>query len=330
MRIFISYLKKNVRLFVSMAVSAGILLLVCALYSVPGEPLEYAFLLSAVVLFLWLCADFAAYVRKYRFLHQMAEKISFELEELSSVTDLAEREYVNAIETLYQKNEQLESKMRIDRQEMTDYYTLWGHQIKVPIAAMRLLLQSGEIDAAMLSGELFKIEQYVEMVLSYLRMESISSDMVLSWYTVDEIVKPAVRKYSKLFILKKMKLNYEPISCKALTDQKWLGFVVEQLLSNALKYTNEGAISIYMEPGNEQTLVIEDTGIGIWAEDLPRVFEKGFTGYNGRTERKSTGIGLYLCKSIIDKLNHRISIESEVSKGTKVSIDLRRDHFRKE
>lgn len=145
-----------------------------------------------------------------------------------------------------------------------------------------------------------------------------ASDLKLQWYPMDEIIKPAVKKYSKLFILKKIKLKYEPIENKILTDEKWLGLVVEQILSNALKYTNEGTISIYLEPKKENVLVIEDTGIGIWQEDLPRVFEKGFTGYNGRTDKKSTGIGLYLCKSIVDKLNHRIYISSEVSKGTKI------------
>lgn len=217
---------------------------------------------------------------------------------------------------------------------MIDYYSLWVHQIKTPIAAMRILLQAN-IDISFeqkseLEMELFKIEQYVEMVLSYIRMGDMISDLKLQWYALDDIVKSAVRKYSKLFILKKIKLNYEPIAEKILTDEKWMGFIIEQLLSNALKYTNEGEISIYMEPGKENELVIEDTGIGIWEEDLPCVFEKGFTGYNGRTDKKSTGIGLYLCKSIADKLNHRIYISSEISKGTKVFLNLKRDEFRKE
>ena len=181
-----------------------------------------------------------------------------------------------------------------------------------------------------LEMELFKIEQYVEMALSYIRLGNMASDLKLQWYPMDEIIEPAVKKYSKLFILKKIKLKYEPIENKILTDEKWLGLVVEQILSNALKYTNEGTISIYLEPKKENVLVIEDTGIGIWQEDLPRVFEKGFTGYNGRTDKKSTGIGLYLCKSIVDKLNHRIYISSEVSKGTKIFLNLNRDDFRLE
>ena len=170
--------------------------------------------------------------------------------------------------------------------------------------------------------ELFKIEQYVEMVLTYLRMESMSSDMVLQWYAADDIVKQAVKKYSQLFILKKIALRMDMPEEMILTDEKWLAFVVEQILSNALKYTSEGTVSIYMK---EKELVIEDTGIGIQEEDVPRVFEKGFTGFNGRRDKKSTGIGLYLCKTILDRLGHGIRIESKVGEGTKVFLYLERN-----
>lgn len=238
------------------------------------------------------------------------------------------------VNTLFEGKAKIESDNNIARKEMLDYYSLWVHQIKTPIAAMRILLQAAEEISfekrTELEMELFKIEQYVEMALSYIRLGNMASDLKLQWYSMDEIIKPAVKKYSKLFILKKIKLKYEPIENKILTDEKWLGLVVEQILSNALKYTNEGTISIYLEPKKENVLVIEDTGIGIWQEDLPRVFEKGFTGYNGRTDKKSTGIGLYLCKSIVDKLNHRIYISSEVSKGTKIFLNLNRDDFRLE
>lgn len=204
--------------------------------------------------------------------------------------------------------------------EMLDYYTIWAHQIKTPIAAMRLLLQSEQPGASELSEQLFKVEQYVEMVLQYLRIDSMSSDLLLKRYPLDDIVKQAIRKYSKSFIYKKIKLNYGYLNRNVLTDEKWLVFVIEQILSNALKYTNTGGISIYMDNDLPDTLVIEDTGIGIEAEDLPRVFEKGFTGYNGRTDKKSTGIGLYLCKRILTRLSHTIVVESAVGRGTKVKI----------
>ncbi len=153
-------------------------------------------------------------------------------------------------------------------------------------------------------------------------MESESSDLVIKRHSLDKIVKQAVKKYAKSFIRKKIKLNYDDLNCAVITDEKWLVFVIEQVLSNSLKYTSTGSISIYMDKELSETLVIEDMGIGIQQEDLPRVFEKGFTGYNGHSDKKSTGIGLYLCKMIIKKLSHTINIESTIGKGTKVKIGL--------
>ena len=158
------------------------------------------------------------------------------------------------------------------------------------------------------------------MVLSYIRLGSNENDFVIKEYDLDNIVRQAIRKYAPLFIRKKINLDFQPTNYKVLTDEKWLVFVIEQLLSNAIKYTNKGKISIY--PLEDKKLVIEDTGIGISKEDIPRIFDKGFTGYNGRTDKKATGLGLYLCKNILDKLSHKISIESEVGVKTKVILDL--------
>ena len=218
--------------------------------------------------------------------------------------------------------------MDLRRRETEDYFTLWAHQIKTPIAAMRLILQTRpENSAGELSQELFRVEQYVEMVLNYLRLDSDSTDFVFRTCDLDGIIRQCVRKYAKQFIRKKISLEYEGTDVQVLTDEKWLCFVIEQLLSNALKYTNTGSIRIFTQG---ETLVIEDTGIGIAPEDLPRVFEKGYTGYNGRTDKKATGIGLYLCKRILQKLGHEISISSVVGQGTSVSIDLSREVLRVE
>lgn len=206
--------------------------------------------------------------------------------------------------------------------DMIDYYTMWAHQIKTPIAAMHLLIQDdGSEYEHELKQELFKIEQYVQMVLQYLRLESDYTDFVIRKLELDSVIKQSVKKFAGQFIRKKLSLVYEETGETVLSDEKWLSFVIEQLLSNALKYTVKGKISIYME--KDKTLVIEDTGIGISIEDLPRVFEKGFTGYNGRTDKKSTGIGLCLCKRICEKLGHRIWIESVSGEGTKVKIRLK-------
>ena len=252
------------------------------------------------------------------------------MENLPEARSYIESEYQEIIQNMYEKMSELQSTERIGRQEMKDYYSMWAHQIKTPIAAMKVLAQaaSDTEDARTyellqdMQTELFKTEQYVEMVLTYVRMEDMSGDLMLKEYALDNLIKQALKKYSCMFAMQKLALHYEALRVTVTTDEKWLVFVLEQILSNALKYTGEGSISIYME---EEWLVIEDTGIGICPEDLPRIFEKGFTGYNGRSDKKSTGIGLYLCKQIIEKLRCQIRVESKLGKGTRVLLHLMKE-----
>ncbi len=273
--------------------------------------------------------DFIQYVKRHHLLTDLQDKIMVSIEELPTPRGLIEQDYQALIKLLHDDKMQTVSKADEIQTDMMDYFTLWAHQIKTPIAAMNLLIQTEENEKnAELSMELFKINQYVEMVLQYLRLDQTTSDLVLQRYSLDDIVKQAVRKYAKMFIRKKIKLQYKDLCVDVLTDEKWLVFVIEQLLSNAIKYSHHGTISIYMDSSKETTLVIEDTGIGIAKEDLPRVFEKGYTGYNGRADKKSTGIGLFLCKQILTKLSHTIEIESQVGKGTKVFISLATKNIR--
>lgn len=210
--------------------------------------------------------------------------------------------------------------------ERGDYYMMWTHQIKTPISAMKLLLNESKLqdrDSFLLKEELLKIEQYVEMVLTYQRLESISADLVLETYDLDALLKRAVRKYSLSFINKLLSLEMPETTYEVLTDEKWFVFCLEQLLSNSLKYTAKGGISIRTWAREDRVfLSIEDTGIGIRSQDLPRIFEKGFTGYNGRLDKKSTGIGLYLCRQIFTHLNITIQVESEEGQGTKVILGI--------
>ena len=234
--------------------------------------------------------------------------------------DALEADYQALLQAVCAHRSTLKSQSEDRYRDMLDYYTLWAHQIKTPIAAAELLVQSAGAESGPLAAELLKIEQYVEMVLSYLRLGSQTTDYVLRRCALDDIIRGAVRKFARLFILKHISLDFQETGRTVLTDAKWLSFVLEQLLSNALKYTPEGgSIRIY---GDGTTLVVMDTGIGIRAEDLPRVFEKGFTGLNGRSDRKSTGIGLYLCRQVMDRLGHSISLSSRPGRGTLVRLDL--------
>ena len=204
---------------------------------------------------------------------------------------------------------------------MIDYYTVWAHQIKTPIAAMRLTLQNEDTPLTRkLTNDLYRIEQYVEMVLTFLRLNSDSTDYVFKEYNLDNIVKSAVKRFSSEFIGRKLRLIYDPLNTSVITDEKWLSFVIEQVLSNALKYTPSGSITISLV--GEKTLRIEDTGIGIAPLDLPRIFENGYTGINGRTDKKASGIGLYLCRRVCNNLGHTITANSTVDVGTAIDIDL--------
>ena len=285
----------------------------------------YTALLSTALALLLALPDLRRFALRHRQLSDALKSILVSDEQLPPPENLIEEDYRQLIRALGEEKQRQASAMDLRMSDMQDYFTLWAHQIKPPIAAMRLILQTKPENSAMeIEGELFRVEQYVEMVLNYLRLDSDSTDFVFRTCALDDIIRQCVRKYAKQFIRKRIRLEYEGTALQVLTDEKWLCFVIEQILSNALKYTSAGSIRIFTQG---ETLVIADTGMGIAPEDLPRVFEKGYTGYNGRTDKKATGIGLYLCKRILNRLGHEISISAQVGKGTRVSIDLSREEL---
>ena len=326
---FLKIRKMPIIIFTGIVVIFGILFY---LYDIPFDAIIYGCELSFVWCAVCLFIDFYKYYKRHKLLHINREQFFDDAEQLPEHMDIIEYDYQELAKELYQAKQELISKNRIAKKELLDYYGMWVHQIKTPIAALDILLQNTErmlyrldekemmqeaISVSDMKMELFKIEQYVEMALNYLRVEDISSDLVFKKQELDDMVRQVIRKYAKIFISKKIKMDFKPTKVSIVTDEKWFIFVLEQLISNALKYTKKGQISIYMK---EKSLVIEDTGIGIPAEDLPRVFEKGFTGYNGRENKKSTGIGLYLCKNIMDKLQWNITADSEVGRGPKIYL----------
>lgn len=326
---FLKIRKVPIIIFTGIVVIFGILFY---LYDIPFDAIIYGCELSFVWCAVCLFIDFYKYYKRHKLLHINREQFLDDAEQLPKHMDIIEYDYQELAKELYQAKQELISKNRIAKKELLDYYGMWVHQIKTPIAALDILLQNTEqmlyqldekemmqetISVSDMKMELFKIEQYVEMALNYLRVEDISSDLVFKKHELDDMVRQVIRKYAKIFISKKIKIDFKLTKACIVTDEKWFIFVLEQIISNALKYIKKGQIFIYMK---EKSLVIEDTGIGIPAEDLPRIFEKGFTGYNGRENKKSTGIGLYLCKNIMDKLQWNITVDSEVGSGTKIYL----------
>ena len=306
------YIKSRIKIIVICVLIAGAFSAAYLLFEMPRIVVVYPLILSLLVIIAAGAIDFAAYRDRHNMLSH---------EELPAPYDQLEEDYQSIIARLQEKAKLSESYAKEEYNNMIDYYTIWAHQIKTPIAAMRLNLQSEDSEKArILMSDLNRIEEYVEMVLTFLRLDSDSTDYLIRECDLDSIIRTAVRKFSREFILKKLSLDYQPANYTVLTDEKWLTFVIEQIISNAVKYTSEGSVHIYM---NEQGIMcIEDTGIGISAEDLPRIFENGYTGFNGREDKRASGIGLYLCKRITENLGHTISAESQPGKGTKIILDL--------
>ncbi len=314
---FLKYLKSRWPIPAALLLFALIFALVLSLYDMPSESVMYAGLLCASCGAFLVALSYTRWLHRCRALEQLRRSICVSDEGLPSPSDYEDELYQELVRTLSSERARLDAAADAERRDAADYYAMWAHQIKTPIAAMRLLLQQPELDRGSLEAELFRIEQYVGMVLGYLKLEGDSNDFVLRKRRLDDVVRGCVRKYARLFIIKKLPLNFEETRMTVLTDDKWLAFMIEQLLSNSLKYTSQGEIRIYADG---KALVVEDTGIGISAEDLPRLGERGFTGYNGREDKKSTGLGLYLCRRICAKLGHKLVIESTPDVGTRVKI----------
>ncbi len=321
MRFFLTYLKKRRVLILTLLLFCLIFLCAFALYHLPVGAVLYPALVCLCTGAVIAAIDISKAKRKHETLCEI-EKMRAELiDGLPERITQDDEDYQNIIENLRREIRTNEEAFNGRFGDMVEYYTVWAHQIKTPIASMRLTLQGEDSPLSRtISDDLFKIEQYVEMVLCYLRLDSDSTDYVIAKYDLDKILKQAFRRFSGQFISKKLKLNYAETEFTVLTDEKWILFVIEQILSNAVKYTpTGGGIRVFMEtPG---ILCIQDSGIGIAPEDLPRIFERGYTGLNGRTDKKASGLGLYLCRRICDSLNHRIWAESD--QGTVIYLDLR-------
>ncbi len=325
MALFLRFLRQRKRIIYIFLVFCAIFAVTFALYHLPIRAVIYPAALCLGLSIVLLAADWLRMRRLHAYLAE-AQRFSADLTfAFPDTNDVIERDYQEIIRLLIQEQRANRAEANARFADMVDYYTVWAHQIKTPIASMRLTLSGEDSELARkLSGELFRIEQYVEMAMMFLRLDSDSTDYVIRTCRLDDIVRAAVRKFADEFILRRLSLSLEVPETQVLTDEKWLSFVIEQVLSNALKYTRSGGIFITL--GENETLCIRDTGIGIASEDLPRIFEKGFTGYNGRDNMKASGIGLYLCRRICGNLGHTISAESVPGQGTAIRICLHHEN----
>ena len=309
------------------------------------QDLVYAAVLDAIFLLITVLVGFFRYSSKVKALSNALKRPLEEQAQLPEATDDVEILYHRLLENQSIARSESESSAAIRQSQMRDYYSMWVHQIKTPISAMKLLLEAEREELGQLicddeqsqyllsdnmdsfEDELFRIEEYVSMALQYQRVSSTENDFVLEKVSVDGVIRDTIKKYAKIMIRRHIGINYSGTGQEIYTDGKWLAFMLEQILSNAIKYTPQGFVTIETAEEKDRFFItIKDTGIGIKAEDLPRVFEKGYTGYNGHADKKATGIGLYLCRQMADKLGHTIRMESEIGKGTKVWIGFELDY----
>ena len=358
-----NFIKQNYIWILMIVTMSCIHLLYMYLIGARKQDLVYAAVLDAILLLITVLVGFFRYSSKVKALSNALKRPVEEQAQLPEATDDVEMLYHRLLENQSIARSESESSAAIRQSQMRDYYSMWVHQIKTPISAMKLLLEAereelgqlicddeqsqchigdmtgGNIGAALkqqaaltelsdnvasFEDELFRIEEYVSMALQYQRVSSTENDFVLEKVSVDGVIRDTIKKYAKIMIRRHIGIDYSGTGQEVYTDGKWLAFMLEQILSNAIKYTPHGVVTIETAEEKDRFFItIKDTGIGIKAEDLPRVFEKG---YNGHADKKATGIGLYLCRQMADKLGHTIRMESEIGKGTKVWIGFDLDY----
>lgn len=342
-----NFIKQNYIWILMIVTMSCIHLLYMYLIGARKQDLVYAAVLDAILLLVTVLVGFFRYSSKVKALSNALKRPVEEQAQLPEATDDVEILYHRLLENQSIARSESESSAAIRQSQMRDYYSMWVHQIKTPISAMKLLLEAEREELGLLicdeeqqaslkelsdnvasfEDELFRIEEYVGMALQYQRVSSTENDFVLEKVSVDGVIRDTIKKYAKIMIRRHIGINYSGTGQEVYTDGKWLAFMLEQILSNAIKYTPRGFVTIETAEEKDRFFItIKDTGIGIKAEDLPRVFEKGYTGYNGHADKKATGIGLYLCRQMADKLGHTIRMESEIGKGTKVWIGFDLDY----
>ncbi|MCM1578367.1 MAG: sensor histidine kinase [Ruminococcus sp.] len=332
MKILRAYLGSRIKTIAAWLLAGISFGAVFALYSLPIEAVGYGMAVSGFFMAAMGIADFMSFSKKHAALVKSADEIIYTDEFLPAPAKGVEEDYDSLVRLLYRELKESENRLTSSISEMTDCYTLWAHQIKTPIAAMGLILRRDELEEHLnreeLTEELDRIEHYVQMALCFVRLSSDSSDFVIKSYPLDGIVKQGAGRFYSQLIRRRLRLDIKETGLQVITDEKWLVFVIEQVMSNAVKYTKSGGIEIYAEDG---VLCIKDSGGGVPAEDLPRIFEKGFTGEGGRFDKKASGVGLYLCRKICRRLNHEIWAENSPAGnfpgGLAVKISMKREEI---
>lgn len=313
-RILSDTLKKDKNLFLLFGVMTAVNFSVFLLYRIMTEAFLYAEAVILVFVILLVLSDYIRNLKKADSLENALRSIQSGNLELLQAETFDEVKYREMIDFLEKKINEMNLSFSKEKQDMSDWYTVWVHQIKTPIAVLKLKVPEGSKE---IRNELFRIEEYADMALSYIRLGGEQNDLVIKEYPLDELIRETLRKYAAQFIAKKIRLEYAPTDKTVITDKKWLLCILEQYISNAVKYTDSGTVTVEV---CGDTLTVSDTGIGISKADLPRIFEKSYTGNNGRAGVRSSGLGLYLSKKAAKLIGVTLSAESTPGCGSRFSV----------
>ena len=323
--IFFRYIKSIAVNIVMCLVTAAVFSVICVLWSYDIRAVAYSLVLCAAIATVPFFIGYYSFKSRVKQLEGIIGDYDTACERLPREKSGAEREWHEIVCSMFAEMKKREREAEEKLKTAENYYTAWAHQVKVPISAIHLILAEADDKTRRdVGAELTRIEQYTDMIMAYVRLDSSSTDYVFREVQLDSVIKSVIRKYSGMFIRKKLTISFEDSSEKVLGDEKWISFILEQLLSNALKYTNRGGIKINVQNG---VVSVSDTGIGIAKEDIPRIFEKGFTGINGRTSGASSGIGLYLIKRVCSEMGYSLSVESEQGEGSMFTVDFSRSEI---
>lgn len=326
-----SYLKDKILFIFLQSLIIGFIILLLNAYNISDSAIIFSSVTIILITIVSLAFEYFVRYRYYKRLNDTLSKMDKKqyISALLEEPDFADAEILCEVikQTTKAMNDEI-AAYKIAQDEYREYIETWIHEIKIPISCVNLICKNNKSDTTRkIQEETIRVDNYIEQALFYARSTNVESDYSIRKINVDKLIKNVVKKHSKQLISCNTNLNFNNLDYTVYGDEKWLDFIIGQIIANSIKYKKDSLELSFFAKDNKENieLYIMDNGIGIPQSDLSRVFEKGFTGQNGRAFAKSTGIGLYLCRTLCEKMYLGLELESEYGKGTIVKIIFPKD-----
>lgn len=324
---FINYLKDRILFLILNLILFFIVSVLMILTNISFNIIFLTFIIWFLPLIFYIIFEFIKfnnYFKELRIINENLDK-KYLISEIIKEPEFIEGKILHRILLDNSRNMHEYIKYYKDMQlEYREYIETWVHEIKTPIASTMLIIDNNEdVIPISMKNELNKIEGYIDQVLYYSRSSDVSNDYIVKSFNLEKVVRKVIKKNANDFINKKIGIEIENINEDVYSDSKWVEFIINQIIVNSIKYSNNNEPKIIISSThnkNSLVMTIKDNGVGINEKDINRVFEKGFTGENGRLFGKSTGIGLYLCNKLCNKLGLGLTLSSKVNEGTEVKL----------